>query len=99
MLDPISEKRALLTRKQFFGRTATGIGSLALGSLLGRASVGASSGMSGLSELPHFAAKAKRVIYLFMNGAPTHVDLFDYKPEIQRLHGTPVPESFLAKTF
>lgn len=44
---------------------------------------------------PHFAPKAKRVICLFMNGGPTHVDLFDWKPELARLHGTPVPDSYL----
>lgn len=49
---------------------------------------------SGITGLPHAAGKAKNVIYLFMNGAPTHVDLFDYKPEIYRQHGKPVPNSF-----
>lgn len=96
MPNPLSEQRALLTRKQFFGRAATGIGSAALGSLMTRSTNAAPSTTSGLADLPHFAPKAKRVIYLFMNGAPTHVDLFDYKPQIQKLHGTPVPESFLA---
>jgi hypothetical protein len=49
----------------------------------------------GLSGLPHFAPKAKRVIYLFQNGAPTHVDLFDYKPKIKEMHGKPVPEEYV----
>lgn len=91
MLDPLTEQQALLTRRQFFGRNATGIGSMALGSLLAERANGSAN---GIAELPHFLPKAKRVIYLFMNGAPTHVDLFDYKPEIKKLHGTPVPESF-----
>jgi hypothetical protein len=46
--------------------------------------------------LPHFAPRAKHVIYLFQNGAPTHVDLFDYKPALEKLHGQPVPESYFA---
>ncbi|MCA9037204.1 MAG: DUF1501 domain-containing protein, partial [Planctomycetaceae bacterium] len=44
---------------------------------------------------PHFPARAKRMIYLFQNGAPTHVDLFDYKPRLTELHGTPVPDGYL----
>lgn len=51
--------------------------------------------LGGLADLPHFPPKIKNVIYLFQNGAPTHVDLFDYKPELTRLHGQPVPESFI----
>src|SRR5258707_7695535 len=43
---------------------------------------------------PHFAAKAQRFIFLFMSGGPSHVDLFDYKPELDRLAGQPIPESF-----
>jgi hypothetical protein len=45
--------------------------------------------------LPHFAPRAKRVVYLFMNGAPTHTDLFDYKPLQKQMHGQPVPQSFV----
>jgi hypothetical protein len=52
--------------------------------------------MPGLPGLPHFAPKAKRVIYLFQNGAPTHVELFDYKPRLRQLHGQPVPDSYVA---
>ena len=51
---------------------------------------------AGLPDLPHFAPRAKRVIYLFMNGAPTHVDLFDYKPALQKLHGRPIPEDYVS---
>ena len=98
MLDPTVQQRALLTRKQFFGRAATGIGSLALSALLSQSSkaVGAprTNTVGGIEGLPHHPPKAKRVIYLFMNGGPTHVDLFDYKPAIGKIHGTPVPEIF-----
>lgn len=82
-----------VNRRHFFGRSATGIGTAALATLLNRDS--ARADQVGLPGLPHFAPKAKRVIYLFQNGAPTHVDIFDYKPQIAKLHGTPVPESFL----
>jgi hypothetical protein len=50
----------------------------------------------GLPQLPHYEPRAKHVIYLFQNGAPTHVDLFDYKPQLQKLHGQPVPDEYVA---
>src|SRR5947209_6359238 len=75
-----------LTRRQFFGKTALGLGVPALATLLRETASGATP---GLASLPHFAPKAKRVVYLFQNGAPTHVDLFDYKPELRRRHGQP----------
>ena len=88
-MNPLIEHQRLMTRRRFFGRTACGIGSAALASLFNR---------DGFAQTgaPHFAPKAKRVIYLFMDGAPTHVDLFDYKPKLQELHGTPIPDGYLA---
>ena len=56
-------------------------------------SAGSNSGALGA---PHFPAKAKRVIYLFQNGAPTHVELFDWKPQLKAMHGEPIPESYVA---
>ncbi|MDA7512965.1 DUF1501 domain-containing protein, partial [Verrucomicrobia bacterium] len=98
---PILDPRLRLNRRHFFGRNATGIGTAALASLLNREGLLGSSfktnstvGMPGLPELPHYASKAKRIIYLFQNGAPTHVDLFDHKPGIKPMHGKPVPESY-----
>src|SRR4051812_42689118 len=86
--------RLLLTRRQLLGRTATGIGTAALASLLnpslGR---GAESKTIGLPGLPNFAPKAKRVIYLFMSGGPSHIELFDHKPALQKFHGTELPDS------
>ena len=80
---PVRERQLAINRRQFFGRSATGIGVAALGSLLGRDGLTAANesggGTKGLPELPHFAPKAKRIIYLFQNGAPTHIDLYDYK--------------------
>ena len=52
-----------------------------------------SSSNPGLPELPHFPATAKRVIYLFLAGGPSHIDMFDYKPEMKKLHGTELPDS------
>jgi hypothetical protein len=75
------------------------VGVAALASLLGRDSAGASesgvvAGSPGLPGLPHLAPRAKRVIYLFQNGAPTHVDLFDWKPRLRELHGKPLPAGY-----
>ncbi len=89
-------------RRAFFGKASTGVATAALASLLAGnvrgnespAVPGQKSG-GGLPSLPHFAAKAKRVIYLFQNGGPTHVELFDYKPAIQKLHGKPVPNEYV----
>ncbi|REJ68168.1 MAG: DUF1501 domain-containing protein [Planctomycetota bacterium] len=101
-MDPILEAQRLLTRRQLFAQGATGIGAVALASLVDETSANRSSqpaapakSAGGLPELPHFAPRAKNVIYLFQNGAPTHVDLFDYKPRLAELHGTPVPMSYL----
>jgi hypothetical protein len=81
MIDPLA-----VTRRHFFQRTAAGIGIPALASLL-RAETGA------LPGLPHFPPKAKRVIYLHQSGAPSQLDLFDYKPALEKLHGTELPGS------
>lgn len=78
-----------LTRRHFFGRNASGLGIAALAHLMGR---GAAAG-SGLPGLPHFAPKAKHVIYLFQSGGPSQIDLFDHKPKLKQLHGTELPDS------
>jgi hypothetical protein len=96
-MDPLTEGHALFTRRQFFGRSALGLGTAALSSLLSRDGLFAAPpsrrGVPGLPELPHFAPKAKRVIYLFQNGAPSHVDLFDYKPALKQWHGRQIPDA------
>ncbi len=81
-----------MTRRQFFGRSATGIGAAALASLLRPSTFGADSA-GALLGVPHFAPKAKRVIYLFMHGGPSQLDLFDHKPGLRALHGQDLPES------
>lgn len=78
-----------LTRRHFFGRNASGLGIAALAHLMGR---DAEAG-SGLPGLPHFAPKAKHVIYLFQSGGPSQIDLFDHKPKLKQLHGTELPDS------
>jgi len=94
---PIHQAQQLETRRQFFGRSSCGIGTLALASLLNQNLFGNDSADSatygGLSGLPHFAPKAKRVIYLLQSGAPSQVDLFDYKPSLEKLHLTELPDS------
>lgn len=84
MMAPHVEHELLQTRRQFFGRTATGLGATALASLLNPGLLSAST---------HFAPKAKHVIYLFMSGGPSHIDLFDYKPKLQAHHGEELPGS------
>src|SRR5215475_10324804 len=85
-----------LTRRQFLGQTGIGIGAAALGELLHAdlfAQIADASATGGLAGLPHFAPKAKRVIYLFQSGAPSQLDLFDYKPQLAKRHGTDLPDS------
>jgi hypothetical protein len=91
-MDFSREQQLLLTRRQFFGRSAAGIGTAALASLL-NPNLFAQAAASGdhLLAAPHFAPRAKRVIYLFMSGGPSHIDLFDHKPQIQKLNGTELP--------
>jgi hypothetical protein len=90
-MNPLTDHAAHLTRRHFFGKTGLGIGSLALGSLLERE--GFADQLPEIPGLPHYAAKAKRVIYLFMNGAPPHLDMFDYKPQMEKWRGEEIPES------
>src|SRR5580658_5395926 len=88
------QHQLLLTRRAFFGRTATGIGAAALASLLNPslfASPAPAPGMHGVLKTLQFAPRAKRVIYLFMSGGPSHIDLFDYKPALKKLNGTELP--------
>ncbi len=81
------------TRRAFFASGSAGIGTAALASLLGGSASGQDSQRGGLAGLPHFAPKAKRVIYLLQNGAPSHVDLFDHKPMLTKMHGEQIPDS------
>ncbi|MEW6303800.1 MAG: DUF1501 domain-containing protein [Verrucomicrobiota bacterium] len=89
------------SRRSFLRNAGCGFGMVALASLLGEEGLLAEAPVSSPSTLnplapkaSHYAAKAKRVIFLFMSGGPSHVDLFDPKPELVRLAGQPIPESF-----
>ncbi|MEO7649187.1 MAG: DUF1501 domain-containing protein, partial [Bryobacteraceae bacterium] len=92
MIDPRQQRQELLTRRHFFGRSSTGIGVAALANLLG--GDGRAAGLEGQPRgLPHFPPTAKRVIYLFMSGAPSQLDLFDYKPRLLEFQGVELPDS------
>lgn len=83
-----------INRRKFLSRLSLGIGSVALGSLLIPDLFGSKSDEEMLvTGLPQFAPKAKRIIYLFQNGAPSQLDLFDYKPKLQEMFGQDLPAS------
>src|SRR5579859_1960652 len=94
-MDLAREQQLLLTRRQFFGRSAAGIGTAALASLLNPNlfAQAATVATDHVLAAPHFAPRAKRVIYLFMSGGPSHIDLFDYKPALANLNGAELPGS------
>lgn len=85
----MSEQLREITRRHFFGNAGWGIGSLALASLIDRKLLAADN------KPPHFAPKAKRIIYLFMAGAPSQLDLFDHKPALTKYDGKPVPQEVI----
>jgi hypothetical protein len=91
-MNSLLERQLLLTRRHFFGRAAAGIGIAALASLLDEDLCAAPAPPTG-GGLPHFAPKAKRVIYLFQSGAPSQMDLFDHKPRLDDLRATELPAS------
>lgn len=82
-----------LNRRRFLTKLGMGIGGAALGSLLVPDLFGKIDEEALTKALPHFAPKAKRIIYLFQNGAPSQLDLFDYKPKLQEMHGQDLPAS------
>ncbi len=96
MSNPFFENRLMVNRRHFLGKLSVGLGSAALGTLLikdlfsGQPEAAADQLMAGL---PHFAPKAKRVIYLFQNGAPSQLESFDYKPMLQERLGQELPAS------
>ena len=94
-MNPFLDHRLLVNRRHFFGRV--GLGATALVALFNEESSAATGfdtpAIGGLPGLPHFAAKAKRVIYLFQSGAPSQLDLFDHKPQLATRHGADLPDS------
>ena len=94
-MNQLQYNSADVTRRQFFARNAVGLGIPALASLLpGELAAGEGrTQLGGLAGLPHFPPKVKNVIYLLQNGAPPHVDMYDYKPQMEKWRGKELPES------
>ncbi len=92
--------QGFINRRAFLTKTSLGLGAVALGTLMGANTVKSANDSSlvqpptgGLLGLPHFVPKAKRVVYLFMSGGPSQMDLFDYKPVLEKMHGQELPDS------
>ncbi|HEV8290848.1 MAG TPA: DUF1501 domain-containing protein, partial [Tepidisphaeraceae bacterium] len=90
----------LRTRREFLTTTASGLGMIALGSLLTQDNILTANTVAPSSNplaprRPHFPAKAKSCIFIFMEGGPSQMDLFDPKPKLNELHGQPLPDSLL----
>ena len=96
-MNPKDEYQLMMTRRHFFGRTAMGIGTAALASLFNEESFAADNPHSAIQNpqlsLPHFAPKAKRIIYMFQSGAPSQLDMFDPKPLLEKMRGQDLPDS------
>jgi hypothetical protein len=95
-MNPIFDEQIAMTRRQLFGRGSKGIGVMALASLLNPQLFAADERnpkTGGLADLPHFAPKAKRVIFLHQSGAPSQIELFDYKPKLAEMAGNELPDS------
>jgi len=94
------EFQSSINRRTFLGRAAYGLGGIALASLLDSKLIGslaaaeANERWRGIITKPHFPVRAKRIIHLCMAGGPSHLETFDFKPELKRIHGQPFPESF-----
>ena len=97
MTGPDLEHLKFVTRRKFFQQCGTGMGALALASLLNENLFAASGKTAGASMPPgpHFKPKAKNIIYLFQSGGPSHLDLFDYKPEVIKRNGQQMPDEML----
>ncbi len=94
MKNEFLKQREHITRKHFLGKLGLGFGSVALGSLLiPDLFSGGGDDVTAAVGLPHFAPKAKRIIYLFQNGAPSQLESFDYKPLLNKMTGEELPES------
>jgi hypothetical protein len=97
-MNPLFEQQILQTRRQFFGETGIRLGGLAMASMLAEQSALAGSIVHpSMAGLPHFPGKAKSVIYLHMNGGPSQLDLWDYKPMLKDQFNKDLPKSFLGE--
>ena len=92
-MNPIEERKQLLTRRSFLSLSSTCLGAAALNTLMNEKAMGQESAAGGLPGIPHFAPKAKRVIYLFQSGGPSQHELWDYKPKLADMVGDDLPPS------
>ena len=105
-LPELEQLKRSMDRRNFLTKTSMGIGALALGSLLGNGLFGKTNSSKPialsadenleaeiLKAIPHFAPRAKRVVYLFMAGGPSQLETFDYKPKLVNMFGQPLPDS------
>jgi hypothetical protein len=94
--DPFHTLAQNASRRTFLGTGFAGLGGLALNAAFGRDVFGAQAkpGSKGVVSPLHHPAKAKRVIFLYQAGGPSHLEVFDHKPELAKMHGKPMPESF-----
>ena len=85
------------TRREMLRASASGFGQLALAAMAGQAALAGSNNSPGplAAKAPHLPARAKRVIFLHMAGAPSQLEMFDYKPELAKLDGKSCPQKFL----
>jgi hypothetical protein len=93
-MTPAAKSTLGISRRTFLGRTGLSLGTLALQSLLTRRATATGAWHGALAGTLHSQPRCKRVIHLCMAGGPSHLETFDFKPELKRLHGQPFPESF-----
>jgi len=88
-MNPLESRINAISRRSFLGLTGLGLGAIAARSLFAADAAVSAAALNS----PHFAPKAKRVIYLFQSGGPSHIDLFDYKPHLEKVHGEELPDA------
>ena len=89
-MNPLIDLNNRMRRRAFLNHSASALGTAAIAGLLAR---DAKAQTNALNHLTHFAPKAKRVVYLFQSGGPSHLELLDYKPKLKKFHGTELPDS------
>src|SRR5690348_14682478 len=101
-MNPLDDLKYRTTRRTLLGRASRGIGSLALATLLNPRLLPAAERKleldrwTGVIHPPHYPPRAKRIIYLYMAGGPSHLETLDHKPVLAKMHGKPMPESYTA---
>src|SRR5580704_11087550 len=94
-MNPLHQHLQALTRRHFFARGALGLGTAALATMLPERRASAMVETGGIPDLPHFAPRAKRAIYLFMNEGPSQMDMWDYKPKMADMCDKDLPPSIV----